>query len=146
RTFAAAHYRPSNATVLVVGDTTTAALPVVASRLPEAVKSKASASARPAPKALQQASIGAPADKPSPDRLQRPDVIKAAVAIPEIWLAYDLGGGAAETTVARILAARAAETAVRARLMPEPEVLAVEFHEIELEQRTLLACQIVLEN
>jgi len=147
RAFAATHYRPSNATILVVGDAGTTALPAVASRLPESMKSKANASPRPAPKTLQQASLGGPDAKASRDGPQaRPDVLKAAVAIPEIWLAYDLGGGGAESTVAKILAARAAETAVRARLMPEPEVLGVDFHEIELEQRTLLACQIVLEN
>ena len=39
----------------------------------------------------------------------RADTLKAAVALPEIWIAYDLGGGGYETAIAKILTAHAAE-------------------------------------
>jgi zinc protease len=151
RAFAAVHYRPANATILVAGDGRTAGLTTVAARLPEPIKARAAAAARPAPRSLQEpaaivlAATNAKGPRPN-DRAPAPDVLKAAVALPEIWIAYDLGPGGSDSAVARILAARAAETAVRARLMPEPEVLSVDFHEIELEHRSLLACQIVLEH
>jgi zinc protease len=147
RAFAALHYRPSNATLLVVGETGAAALATVASRLPEAMKTRSALAARPAPRALQEAAATAGATAKSAPAAQKPsppDTLKAAVAVPEIWIAYDLGAGGSEAAIARILSARAAETAVRARLLPEPEVLGVDFHEIELERRSLLACQIVL--
>jgi zinc protease len=151
RAFAAANYHPANATILVAGDGRTAALTAVAARLPDSVKTRAATAARPAPRSLQEAAaIGpaaAPGKAPGPnDRAPAPEVLKAAVAMPEIWIAYDLGPGGSDSAVARILGARAAETAVRVRLMPEPEVLAVDFHEIEFEHRSLLACQIVLEH
>ena len=80
-------------------------------------------------------------------RLQaRPDVLKAAVALPEIWLAYDLGGGGYDSAIAKILTSRAAETIVRERLMPEREVLDVDFFAVGLPGKTVLACQIVLED
>ena len=61
---------------------------------------------------------------PPAGRLQaRPDVLKAAVALPEILIAYDLGGGGYDTAIAKILTAHAAETALRERLMPDPDVL-----------------------
>jgi zinc protease len=145
RSFAATHYRPENATLLVTGETGgRSLLATVAAGLPEALRARTGAAPRRAP-ALAAGAGGRPA--PTDAAETPPDTMQAAVALPEIWLAYDLGGGGgSEAAVSRILTARAAQAMVRERLLPEPEVLAVEFHVIELQQSTLLACQIVLEH
>jgi zinc protease len=77
-----------------------------------------------------------------------PQTLRAAVATPEIWLAYDLGAGSSDSgsAVAKVLTAPAAETIVRERLLPEADVQSVDFHVIELRRTTVLACQIVLEH
>jgi zinc protease len=156
RAFAAAHYRPDNATIVVSGEVGgRGALLHLAAQLPEAVRGRAVAGARRAGGGLQKATTAMPANPPPPSpTAPRPaqtaaDTLRAAVALPEIWLAYDLGGGGPgppEAAVGKILTAPAAEALVRERLLPEPEVLGVDFLVIPLRDRTLLACQIVLEH
>jgi len=144
RAFVAEHYRPSNVSLLVTGEPSVT-LARVASRLPDAMTARGGAP-RAAGGTMQAASAtpGAPAQAVRPQG--RPETLTAAVALPEIWLAYDLGGGGYDADIAKILTSRAAETAVRDRLMPEREVLDVDFHAIALPGRTVLACQIQLEN
>ena len=154
RAFAAAHYRPDNATLLVTGEIGAGALAGVVARLPDAIKKGASGG--PARNALAPATVGggaaasgvAPAPGPgAAGPPAAPETLRAAVATPEIWLAYDLGPSSAQPgAVGRILTTAAAEAAVREHLIVEPEVLAVEFHAFELRDRMLLGCQIVLEH
>ncbi len=147
RAFVAEHYRPSNVALLVTGAPTLTPARVAA-RLPDAVTVPGGAAPRPAGGTVQPAASTAAVDSPTgrPPVQARPDTLTGAVALPEIWLAYDLGGGGYDTAVAKILVSRAAETAVRDRLMPEREVLDVDFHAVRLAGRTVLACQIQLEN
>jgi zinc protease len=145
RAFAAEHYRPSNVSLLVTGEAAvTSAVAGVASRLPASITAKAAtataSTSHPATDLRPAAAATATA------RQARPDVLQAAVALPEIWIAYDLGGGGYDSAIAKILTSRAAETAVRDKLMPEKEVLAVDFFGVGLPGKTVLACQIVLEN
>ena len=153
RTFAAAHYRPENATLLISGEIGAGgALAGVVARLPDTIKRGATGGA--ARNASAPAVVGAGASDVVPSAGPRaapvraePETLRAAVATPEIWLAYDLGPSSAQpAAVGRILTTSAAEAAVREHLITEPEVLAVEFHPIELRDRTLLGCQIVLEH
>jgi zinc protease len=149
RSFAAEHYRPSNVALLVTGESVvTSAVASVASRLPAAITSRETTASRPPIKRLQTAAStrGAAAGGPPGRPQARPDVLEAAVALPEIWLAYDLGGGGYDSAIAKILTSRAAETIVRERLMPEREVLDVDFFAVGLPGKTVLACQIVLED
>jgi zinc protease len=149
RNFAAEHYRPSNVALLVTGETAvTGVVTQVASRLPESITARTAMSAPPPAKIVQAAATTVDGGRATPPAgpQPRPDTLKAAVALPEIWLAYDLGGGGYESAVAKILAGPAAETAIRERLMPDPDVLAVDFHALELPGRTVLACQILVEN
>jgi zinc protease len=150
RTFVAEHYRPSNVSLLVTGESAvTSAVASVASRLPAAVTSREATASRPPIKSLQAAAStggAAPASPPGGRLQSRPDVLEAAVALPEIWLAYDLGGGGYDSAIAKILTSRAAETIVRERLMPEREVLGVDFFAVGLPGKTVLACQVVLED
>src|SRR5262245_8224706 len=142
RAFVAEHYRPSNAALLVTGESTVT-VASVASRLPASVTARDAGAPRPPGATVPAAASttgGAPAPPSQPQA--RPDGLVAAITLPEIWLAYDLGGGGYESAVAKILASHAAETAVRDQLMPEPEVLSVDFHAITLPGRTVLACQI----
>ena len=116
RSFVAEHYRASNVSLLVTGEpAVTSAVANVASRLPAAVTSREATASRAPIKSLQAAaSTGAAVAASPPGRLQaRPDVLEAAVALPEIWLAYDLGGGGYDSAIAKILTSRAAETIVR---------------------------------
>ncbi|HXU01483.1 MAG TPA: insulinase family protein, partial [Polyangia bacterium] len=146
RDFAAAHYRPSNVSLLVTGEANvTAAAGAVASRLPGSLKAKDAAAAA-APSKNPQVTGTAVSAAASPPRFETGGTLKAAVGFPEIWLAYDLGGGGYDAAIAKILTSRAAETAVRERLMPEREVLAVDFFPLGLPGKTVLACQIVLED
>src|SRR5262245_53970793 len=141
------YYRPSNVALLVTGEQAVT-LAAVASQLPTSITARDATSLQPAGGAQAGAAAGSAAG-PAPVLLPpqaRPDTLTAAVALPEIWIVYDLGGGGYDSAIAKILASRAAETAVRDRLMPVPEVLAVDFHDIDLPGRTLLACQIQLEN
>jgi zinc protease len=144
RRFAAAHYRPEDATLLVSGEIGgRSPMATVVARLPDALKrgSTAHAAPRPVPAA-------APARGAAPDMEgEHQDTLRAAVALPELWIAWDLGGGkGAPSAVNRILVGPAAEAIVRERLLREPEVLGVAFHPIDVRDQTWLACQIVLEN
>ncbi len=146
RAFAAAHYRPDNTTLLVSGEIGAGgALAGVVARLPDAIKKGA---ARNASAPVVAATNVAPAPSPvAGGPPPAPETLHAAVATPEIWLAYDLGPSSAQPgAVGKILTTSAAEAAVRAHLIAEPEVLAVDFHAIELRDRMLLACQIMLEH
>jgi zinc protease len=149
RSFVAEHYRPSNVALLVTGESAvTSAVESVTSRLPAAVTSREATASRPPIKSLQAAAStggAAPGKPPGPPQVHR-DVLEAAVALPEIWLAYDLGGGGYDSAIAKILTSRAAETIVRERLLPEREVLDVDFFAVGLPGKTVLACQILLEN
>jgi len=147
RGFVAEHYRPSNVSLVVTGEANlTAADGAVASRLPASLKARDTAAAPLPNKSLQAAgsTVAAAASPPRYDT--RRGTLKAAVAFPEIWLAYDLGGGGYDTAIAKILTSRAAETAIRERLLPEREVLDVDFFALGLPGKTVLACQIVLED
>ncbi|HMF45007.1 MAG TPA: insulinase family protein, partial [Polyangia bacterium] len=145
RAFVAEHYRPSNVALLVTGESAVT-LARVASRLPDAVTARDAGAPRSAGGNIQAAASAAPGPAAAVRPQTRPDRLNAAVALPEIWLAYDLGGGGYDSAIAKILTSRPAESAVRARLMPEKEVLDVGFHAIALPGRTILACQIQLEN
>src|SRR5262245_55696028 len=137
RAFVDQHYRPSNIALLVTGEQAVT-LAAVASQLPASIRARDATSPQPAGGAQAAAAAGsaaASAAGPAPVLLPpqaRPDTLTAAVALPEIWVVYDLGGGGYDSAIAKILASRAAETAVRDRLMPVPEVLAVDFHDIDL--------------
>lgn len=141
RAFAAAHYRPDNASLLVMGDTGARPLATVSAALGDAARIRTAGAGS---GTLHRASA-------FPERSDRetaapPADLRAGVALPEIWIAYDLGGGAEAAGIAKVLTARAGEAMVRQRLMPEREVLAVDFHVIEQVHSTILACQIVLEH
>jgi zinc protease len=154
RNFAAEHYRPANVSMLVTGEAAVApAAASVAARLPASLTGKEATASRPPIKTLQPAAstaaaAPAPAAAPGPPpRPQaRPDSFAAAIALPEIWIAYDLGGGGYDSAIAKILTSRAAEAAIRDRLMPEKEVLGVDFFAVGLPGKTVLACQIVLDD
>jgi zinc protease len=140
RSFAATHYRPQNATLLVAGALEARRpLSALVAQLPEGLRRRADGPA-PANRAPLEAQ---PLSSP-PDRA--PAELRAAVVRPEIWLAYDLGNAGTRATVSRILTAPAAEAIVRQRLMREPEVLTAGFHPLELGGHAVLACQIVLEH
>jgi len=147
RSFVAEHYRASNVSLLVTGEANvTAAEGAVAGRLPASLKTRDTAAAAPPSKDLQPAASTISAAASPPRFETRRGTLKAAVAFPEIWLAYDLGGGGYDAAIAKILTSRAAETAIRERLLPEREVLDVDFFPLGLPGKTVLACQIVLED
>jgi zinc protease len=164
RRFAATHYRADNATLLVAGEIGgRSPLATVAARLPAGLKARdaaAPAGGATAVAAADRAPRPTDGTPPAP-ATARPhrdgdeeahDTLRAAVATPEIWLAYDLGAGGAEAgaggaepAVRKILTANAAEAIVRQRLAREPDVLGVSFLPIDIKATTMLACQIVLE-
>src|SRR5436305_354067 len=96
RTSAAAHYRPENATLLISGEIGAGgALASVVARLPDTIKRGAAGGA--ARNASAPAVVGAAASDVVPSAgpmaatvRAEPETLRAAVATPEIWLAYDL--------------------------------------------------------
>jgi zinc protease len=155
RRFVAAHYRPAGATLLVSGEIEgREPLARVAARLPEALRARARSAAPVAAPAAPPSPAPAP---PAPYRawpappggvpMLRIDYLQSAVANPEIWLAYDLGGGpAAATAVKKILVGAAAEDRFRERMLEEHDVMAVNFHPLDLGATSVLACEIVLDS
>src|SRR5262249_4789883 len=125
-----------NASMLITGDMGGRSIGAIATALGDAGRGRAG------PPARRLGALPAVADPAAP----RPaDELRGAVAFPEIWIVYDLGATAgAAGAIDKVLTARAGEQLVRERLMPEPEVLDVDFHVIEQVRSTILACQIVL--
>jgi zinc protease len=138
RAFAATHYRPDNAHLLLAGE-----LPQDAAAqlklLPEFVRRKVTAK-RPDP----PAPWGMPA--PALDDGERFDRLTASVSHPELWVAYNLGGGEGRAAALRkVLTTASVGRFVEDQLGAEDGVLGVEFVPLDLSRTTLLACRIVVD-
>jgi zinc protease len=144
RRFAATHYRTDNATLLVTGEIGgPTPLASVATMLPSAVTARGRD--RPGSRGLVPAAAFAPGSvaEPRPGYDDAHDTLHASVAMPQIWLVWNLGGdNDADSAVNKVLVAPAAEAMVRDKLSGEPGVVGVAFHAIELRHATWLACEI----
>jgi zinc protease len=136
--FTAAHYRPGNATLVLVGEfpDDAAALTRMVQELPRPLLAQAAAPARPAFRRLGAAPPPPPGGAYS---------LKAAVILPEVWLAWPLPtayGG--EGHLVRTVTAPILSSILAGLLEDDRDVADVECAPVYARQATMLACGVKL--